>query len=110
MKVKEIESVEEFIELLDKKDKVFIDFYADWCGPCKLVEPEVKKLAEEVKDVEFVKVNIDKVKELASYFNIRAIPTFVMIVNKKYSMTVGARDRKSLKAWIEDIINKVSRQ
>jgi len=108
--MKEIESVEEFIKLVEEKDKIFVDFYADWCAPCKLVEPEVKKLAEEVKDVEFVKVNIDKVKELASYFNIQAIPTFVMIVNRKYSVTIGAKDRKSLKAWIEDVINKVSRQ
>jgi len=108
--MKEIESVEEFIKLVEEKDKIFVDFYADWCAPCKLVEPEVKKLAEEVKDVEFVKVNIDKVKELASYFNIQAIPTFVMIVDRKYSVTIGAKDRKSLKAWIEDVINKVSRQ
>lgn len=101
--MREIKSIDELREVLEKSEKVFIDFYADWCGPCKMVEPEVKKLANEVKDVEFVKVNIDRAKELADLFKIQAIPTFVMIVGDKFGVAVGARDGKALKAWMKEI-------
>jgi len=73
--MKTINSTKQFNELT-KQDKPFVlDFYADWCGPCRALLPTVEKLAEEYKDeVEILKVNVDQNQELAQAFNVRSIP------------------------------------
>lgn len=71
--MKHIQSIEEFNEII-KHDKVLVDFYADWCGPCKMLGPVLEKLSEEYKDIEFVKVNTDDFLELAKEYKIMSIP------------------------------------
>lgn len=59
--------------------KVVIDFYADWCGPCKRVAPVFVELSEKFPDIVFLKVNVDDSEEIATAFEITALPTFVFI-------------------------------
>jgi thioredoxin 1 len=73
-------------EVLDNKGLVFVDFYAEWCGPCRMVGPIIDELSEdkEYKDkVKFVKVNIDSHQELATNYNIFSVPTFIIFKNGK---------------------------
>src|SRR3990167_6683378 len=84
-------------EVVQNDKPVFVDFYADWCGPCKFTEPIIHDLAEaeNYKDaVKFVKVDVDANPELAQKYNIFSIPTF-MIFSKGnvVSQFVGARDQ-----------------
>ncbi|NTU70064.1 redoxin domain-containing protein, partial [bacterium] len=62
-------------EVLDHKGYVLVDFYAEWCGPCKMTSPIIDQLTEEIKDVKFVKIDVDKSPDLASQFSIFSIPT-----------------------------------
>ena len=72
----------EFHEELNK-GTVFVDFYADWCGPCKMLAPFVEEASEQVSDVTFLKVNVDSEPELASEFGIMSIPTLMIFKNGK---------------------------
>ena len=62
---------------------VFIDVFATWCGPCKMLAPIIEKLAGKHEEVVFLKVNVDEVGELAAKFNVQAIPTLAFIENGK---------------------------
>ncbi len=67
-------------EVLDSKIPVLIDFYADWCGPCKMVAPVVAELAQELSgQAKVVKINVDQEQEIASSFGVMSIPTFVVV-------------------------------
>lgn len=63
--------------------KTVIDFYADWCGPCKMMEPFVVEASNEVKDVKFAKLNVDNVESVAKEFGITSIPTMIVFENGK---------------------------
>ena len=73
----------EFKQLQNDGHRLFVDFYANWCGPCKMMLPVLGKVSEEMSntDIIFVKVNSDEERELSAEFGIRSIPTFVMIEN-----------------------------
>jgi thioredoxin 1 len=74
--VKEL-SESDFDTFISKGDTV-VDFYADWCGPCKMMEPHYKKAAEKYSKVKFAKVNVDKESDLAGRFNVMSIPTTIV--------------------------------
>jgi thioredoxin 1 len=80
-------------EVLDAKTPVVVDFWAPWCGPCKVVAPEVDKLAEQQGDaVKFVKVNIDDCRDVAMEYGIMSIPTVAKFERgAMVSQVVGAR-------------------
>lgn len=65
-------------EVLDHKGTVLVDFYADWCGPCRATSPVIEELANEMKEVKFIKINVDKDSELASTYSVFSIPSFVI--------------------------------
>ena len=70
--------MESFAELIKSEKPVLVDFYADWCGPCKAMEPIVKDVAKMVEGkVRIVKVNIDKQTQIAQSYNVNAVPTFI---------------------------------
>lgn len=82
-----------------KADKiVLVDFWADWCGPCKMVMPLVNEIATETADsVKVVKVNIEENPELVERFNVRSIPYFLLFINGNIVMeTVGRLDRAKM--------------
>jgi thioredoxin len=85
-----------------------IDFYADWCGPCKKVAPVLKELANEYKgQVIIYKINVDKEKELAKAFGVSSIPTFLFIPRKGTPQSaMGALPRDSFVKVIEEFLLK----
>ncbi len=79
-----------------------VDFYADWCGPCKMLAPVIAELAEEHPEVRFFKVNIDENAELAARYGVMSIPTVVLIKGgETLSTEVGVRPKSSYAALIE---------
>ncbi len=82
---------------------VFVDFWAEWCGPCRMVSPVVEELATEYEGkVNFVKVNVDEANELASKYNVFSIPTLAIIKNGQVvSQQVGAASKESYKNMID---------
>ena len=85
-------------EVLNSNQTVLIDFYADWCGPCKMMAPTIEKLAEELQGkVKVGKINVDENQELAMQYNIMSIPTIIIFKDGKESKRlVGLRDKNEL--------------
>ncbi|OGK39994.1 thioredoxin [Candidatus Roizmanbacteria bacterium RIFCSPHIGHO2_12_FULL_44_10] len=92
-------------EVLEHKGVVFVDFYADWCGPCKLTEPIIHDMAEsaEYKDkVKFVQVDVDANQELSGKYNIFSIPTFITFKDgAPVNQFAGARDKTAFEEEIK---------
>jgi thioredoxin len=86
-----------------------IDFYADWCGPCKMVAPVLEELSIEYKDkINIYKIDTESEQELASMFGIRSIPSLLFIpVNEKPQMAQGALPKSALKDAIEKVLLNV---
>lgn len=80
-----------------------VDFYADWCGPCKMMKPIFEELEKEFTgEVEFEKVNVDVDQARAQQYGVLSIPTFIILKDdKEVDRTVGGRSKESFKAWIE---------
>jgi thioredoxin len=90
-------------EVLESKEPVLIDFYADWCGPCKMMAPVVEKLAEKYEGkVKVGKVNSDDEPELAQMFQVMSIPNFVIIKDGKVvDRVIGAVPQKALEEKLD---------
>lgn len=81
--------------VLENSKPVLVDFYADWCGPCKLTSPIIEDLSAEMKDVVFVKVDVDQDQELASQYSVFSIPTFYIFKKGEVaSQFVGAMGKE----------------
>ena len=85
-------------EVVDAKGTVLVDFYADWCGPCKMMSPVIDNIADEYSDkVKVGKINIDENQNLAVEYNVMSIPTIMIFKNGKLQHTfVGVRDKKEI--------------
>ncbi len=68
-------------EVLEAKGKVLVDFFATWCGPCRMMSPIVDQLADELADVKVCKVDIDQAEELATEYGVEVVPTFIVFEN-----------------------------
>ncbi len=102
--MKEVNGTEQWQNEVMNSDKpVFVDFWAEWCGPCRMVSPTVEELSKEYKDkVNFVKVNVDQNNELASKYNIISIPTLAIFGDGKViAQTAGAASKESLRTYID---------
>ncbi len=91
------------VDVINSDIPVFVDFWAEWCGPCRMVSPVVEELANDYDGkVKFVKVNVDESNELASKYNVFSIPTLI-ILNKGeiVSQQVGAASKESYKSMID---------
>ena len=99
--MKIIKSVEEFNEIT-ANGKVLVDFYATWCGPCRMLAPVLEELSEEISDVQIIKVDVDELPELARRFGIMSIPTiFYFKEGEIAKKVIGFQDKNSLKKMIE---------
>jgi thioredoxin 1 len=76
--------MENFYQILDAESLVLVDFYAEWCGPCKAMEPEVNRFAEKYTGkIKVLKIDVEKSLELALKYEVRGVPTFVLFKNKE---------------------------
>ena len=90
-------------EVLNSDKPVLIDFYADWCEPCKIMSPIIEMIAEENENIKVVKINVDNETDLASKYNAYSIPTFVVIKDgQETNRTVGITKKADLLKLIND--------
>lgn len=107
--IKEINDSNFEQEVLQSKGVIVVDFWADWCGPCKTLSPCIDQLAKEMKnDVRFIKVNIDQNPNTPSMLGVRSIPTLVLFKDgKSISTKIGAHPKNKLEEWIHDSIKQI---
>ena len=88
-------------EVMMSEKPVLVDFWAPWCGPCRMVMPLVEEISEERDDVKVVKINVDEEPELASQFQVMSIPTLMVVKNGEVvSKTMGARPKAQINAML----------
>ncbi len=89
-------------EVLKADRKVLVDFYADWCGPCKMLAPIVEEVASEHEDLKVVRINIDNEESIAMDYQIMSIPTLVLIKDgKEVDRVIGYVQKKVIETMIE---------
>lgn len=97
-----IKSAAEYDAVLNNNEKVFVDFYADWCEPCKMLGPVVEEVSHEYEDVKFIKVNVDQLPDVAGRYGIMSIPTMLVFRNgEKVESAVGFMPKEQIKALVE---------
>ena len=96
-----VEDTDHFSEVVATHDVVMVDFYADWCGPCKMLEPIVEELAAET-DAAMAKVDVDAHQQLASQYQVRGVPTVIVFADGEVAeQIVGVRDQSHYLDLIE---------
>ncbi|EMD32666.1 hypothetical protein CERSUDRAFT_118691 [Gelatoporia subvermispora B] len=93
--VKAVASFEEFKQIINSDKVAIFDFWATWCGPCRVISPIFEKLASQVEGVEFYKVDVDEQGEISQEVGVRAMPTFIAFKGgNKIGEVVGANPAK----------------
>ena len=96
---------QEYDALAVSSNLLVIDFYATWCGPCKMLAPVFEEVAAKYPDATFVKVNVDEEEELARKFRISVIPTLVFVKNgEAVKTTTGYMDADALSALVDSVL------
>lgn len=95
-------NLENFESIKNQEKPVLLDFYADWCGPCRMVGPIVEQIADEREDIVVGKINVDENPELASQFGVMSIPTLVVLKNGEIAnQSVGALPKAKILALLD---------
>ena len=84
-------------EVVESEKRVLLDFWASWCGPCRMLSPIVDEIAEERTDIKVGKVNVDEQQELAATFNVMSIPMLIVLdKGQVVNQSVGVRPKKQI--------------
>eukprot|EP00389_Voromonas_pontica_P002876 GDKH01004271.1.p1 GENE.GDKH01004271.1~~GDKH01004271.1.p1 ORF type:complete len:107 (-),score=20.10 GDKH01004271.1:54-374(-) len=93
MPVVHLKSEDEFKQVIAKDQVVCVDFFAEWCGPCKLMAPKIEAMSEEFPDVVFAKLDVDELEAISEGEDVSAMPTFIFYKDgKRLDTYVGAND------------------
>ncbi len=97
-----------FKTMIESNTLIFVDFYADWCGPCKIIAPSIEKLADEYNGtVQFVKLNIDENPNIAREYDVKSIPTLMIFRNgKPFGRMVGASPVGHYRGELQKVVSK----
>lgn len=94
-------------EVLDSAEPVVVDFWAEWCGPCKMIAPSLEEISNEMAGkVKVAKVNIDDNPDIAAQYGVRSIPTLAMFkAGEVADIKVGASPKTALSSWISGAVS-----
>ena len=91
-------------EVIESNQICIVDFWAPWCGPCKMIAPVFTQLSEKFTAIKFVKMNVDENQVVPSKFSIQSIPTFIVFKNgAEINRKIGGMSKDQFIAWIEQI-------
>ena len=101
--MKEIEETNFFEEV--KEGITLVDFYANWCGPCRMLHPIIEDLSNERSEVTFKQIDVDKAPNISKEYGVMSIPTLILFKDgKEVAKTVGFMKKEELTSWIEKMI------
>lgn len=97
-------AVEVLKQTLEDNSKVVVDFYAEWCGPCKKLGPVLSKLANKHTDVLFIKINVDEFRSISDHYSVKSLPTLMLYKNgKRVEKTTGFKSESDLKTMLKKL-------
>lgn len=86
-----------------KAGKVLVDFYANWCGPCKMLSPIIEEISEENPNYTFYKVNVDEASEISRKYGVMSIPTLIKFENgEQKDKSIGLKSKEDLITWLNE--------